>query len=275
MKKKNYTLAFTKNDSFSFKAKKIIISCGGIESVRLVQNSLKKKKLMNIKNKNLVGKFFMDHPKFDLGYIKYPKKHIINQIELKKKNNIIFYYGVSLKREFQLRKNLLNTYVRFEKSNNRIYRFLETLNIPILKTFISKKNIFRVRIFCEMKPNIKNLITSKKTKTMVKLKLSKIDYDTIKILSNKIKFFFSFHPKKEKNFISKNFEKQIKNASHHMGGLRFDPNSNLSVVNKNLKVIGLRNTYICSSAIFPTSGSVNPTMTICALGSRLGDYLTK
>ena len=60
-----------------------------------------------------------------------------------------------------------------------------------------------------------------------------------------------------------------------MGGLRFDPNSNLSVVNKNLKVIGLRNTYICSSAIFPTSGSVNPTMTICALGSRLGDYLTK
>ena len=59
----------------------------------------------------------MDHPKFDLGYIKYPKKHIINQIELKKKNNIIFYYGVSLKREFQLRKNLLNTYVRFEKSN--------------------------------------------------------------------------------------------------------------------------------------------------------------
>ena len=126
-----------------------------------------------------------------------------------------------------------------------------------------------------MKPNIKNLITSKKTKTMVKLKLSKIDYDTIKILSNKIKFFFSFHPKKEKNFISKNFEKQIKNASHHMGGLRFDPNSNLSVVNKNLKVIGLRNTYICSSAIFPTSGSVNPTMTICALGSRLGDYLTK
>ena len=39
---------------------------------------------MNIKNKNLVGKFFMDHPKFDLGYIKYPKKHIINQIELKK-----------------------------------------------------------------------------------------------------------------------------------------------------------------------------------------------
>ena len=49
-----------------------------------------------------------------------------------------------------------------------------------------------------MKPNIKNLITSKKTKTMVKLKLSKIDYDTIKILSNKIKFFFSFHQKKRK-----------------------------------------------------------------------------
>ena len=37
--------------------------------------------------------------------------------------------------------------------------------------------------------------------------------------------------------------------------------------------MGTKNIYICSSAIFPTSGSANPTMTICALSIRLGNYL--
>ena len=60
-----------------------------------------------------------------------------------------------------------------------------------------------------------------------------------------------------------------------MGGLRFEQNNNLSIVDKNLKIKGLKNIYVCSSAIFPTSGSVNPTMTICALSNRLGDYLNK
>ena len=35
------------------------------------------------------------------------------------------------------------------------------------------------------------------------------------------------------------------------------------------------NIYICSSSIFPTSGSVNPNNTIVGLGLRLGDYLAK
>ena len=94
-------------------------------------------------------------------------------------------------------------------------------------------------------------------------------------MANKIRYFFSFKPEEEKNFNFKNLISQAKGASHHMGGLRFNPNKNLSVVDKNLKIIGLKKIYICSSAIFPTSGSVNPTMTVCALSNRLGDHLTK
>ena len=136
-------------------------------------------------------------------------------------------------------------------------------------------NGVRVKIFCEMIPNINNSIVSKKNKTLVMLRPSKIDYETIKLLANKIKFFFSFKPNKETNFNFKNEINQAKAASHHMGGLRFNPNTKLSVVDKNLKIIGLKKIYVCSSAIFPTSGSVNPTMTVCALSNRLGDHLRK
>ena len=126
-----------------------------------------------------------------------------------------------------------------------------------------------------MMPNKNNLITSKNSKTLVKLKFSKIDYDTINLLTNQIKYFFSRKPKKEVSLNAKNILKRVKDASHHMGGLRFYPNINESVVDKNLRIIGLKKIYICSSAVFPTSGSVNPTMTICTLANKLGNHLKK
>ena len=272
---KKVATAYSADKKLKFNAKKIIICCGGIESVKLIQNSLKIKKLKNIKNKNLIGKFFMDHPKFNLGYLKYPRTDIINKIELTKIDNQISYCGISLKKNIQTKKQLLNTYVRFEKSNNKISRILDKFDIPIIRNIFKSEKNYRVRLFCEMMPNINNFIISRKNKTLVVLKPSQIDYKTIKLLTNKVKYFFSFKPEKETNFNFKNIINKFEDASHHMGGLRFDPNKNLSVVDKNLKIIGLKKIYVCSSAIFPTSGSVNPTMTVCALSSRLGNHLKK
>lgn len=272
---KDLAVAYTSDNKVKFNAKKIIVCCGGIESVRLIQNSLFKKKLQNIKNKNLVGKYFMDHPKFDLGLLKFPKSEIIDKIEVKKKNNFVSYFGISLKKNIQLKKNLLNTYVRFENHNNKIFNFLDKIKIPIIRNILEKKKIFRVRLFCEMMPKKSNLITSVNSKTLVKLKLSKIDYDTINILTNQIKYFFSRKPKKEVSLNAKNILKRAKDASHHMGGLRFYPNIKESVVDKNLRIIGLKKIYVCSSAVFPSSGSVNPTMTICTLANKLGNHLKK
>ena len=272
---KKIATAYTADNKFRFNANKIIVCCGGIESVKLIQNSLSEKKLKDIKNKKLIGKYFMDHPKFDLGYLKYPKLDIINQIELKKKNNLITYYGISLKRNIQEKKNLLNSYIRFEQPNIKISKFLDTLNIPIINNLLRSKNIFRVKLFCEMMPNINNSIISKKNETLVILRPSQIDNKTIQLLVNKIKYFFSTKPELEKNFNFKKIINRAKDASHHMGGLRFNPDSKLSVVDKNLKKIGLKKIYVCSSAIFPTSGSVNPTMTVCALSIKLGDHLRR
>lgn len=272
---KKIAIAYSKNNKINFKAKKIIVCCGGIESVNLIQNSITQKKLKNIKNKNLIGKFFMDHPKFNLGYLKYPNLDTIKQIELKKTKDIIFYYGISLKKATQKKNNVLNTYVRFEKSNSKLYRLLNKLNISIFNRILQNKPIYKVRLFCEMMPNINNHIISKKEEIFVNFKFSKIDMKTIKLLSLKIKNFFSYKPEKEKNFKVDLVKNIIDDASHHMGGLRYNHNKNLSNVDRNLKLIGLKNIYICSSAIFPTSGSVNPTMTICALSNRLGKHLNK
>ena len=47
------------------------------------------------------------------------------------------------------------------------------------------------------------------------------------------------------------------------------------IIDKNLKFRGLKNVFCCSSAVFPTSGSANPTLVICALAQRLSAYLNR
>ena len=134
---------------------------------------------------------------------------IINQIELIKKDNLISYYGISLKKNIQKNRKLLNSYIRFEKLNNRISIFLEKFNIPIINNIFGKK-IYRVRLFCEMMPNINNSVFLKKNKMFTNLRPSKIDRKTIQLLANKVKNYFSDIPEKESNFDLKYDDKNLK-----------------------------------------------------------------
>jgi choline dehydrogenase-like flavoprotein len=55
-------------------------------------------------------------------------------------------------------------------------------------------------------------------------------------------------------------------VNHHMGGASIG-----KVVDKNLKIKGITNLFVCSSAIFPTSSHSNPTLTTLALVSKMLD----
>jgi choline dehydrogenase-like flavoprotein len=63
-------------------------------------------------------------------------------------------------------------------------------------------------------------------------------------------------------------------SNHHMGGMRMSETDATGVVDTNLRLYGLTNIYICSSAVFPSSGFSNPTHTLLALALRLGDHLS-
>jgi len=73
----------------------------------------------------------------------------------------------------------------------------------------------------------------------------------------------------------KSLLKSLKVFLHPTGSIRIGTNKSNSVVNKNLKVWNTKNLYVCSTAVFPSSGSANTGMTLLALTARLGDYLIK
>ncbi len=60
---------------------------------------------------------------------------------------------------------------------------------------------------------------------------------------------------------------------HQAGTARMSTDPHLGVVDQDLQVHGVSNLYIGSCAVFPTSGSANPTFTMMALCLRLADHL--
>lgn len=66
----------------------------------------------------------------------------------------------------------------------------------------------------------------------------------------------------------------LTSAAHHLGTARMADAPSRGVVDANLKVFGMNNLFVCDGSVFPTAGSVNPGLTIAALGLRLGEYLS-
>ena len=65
----------------------------------------------------------------------------------------------------------------------------------------------------------------------------------------------------------------LETGDHHMGALRMSTSPAGGIVDVNSRLHGVDNLYIAGSAVFPTGGYANPTLTIVALGLRLADHL--
>ena len=69
------------------------------------------------------------------------------------------------------------------------------------------------------------------------------------------------------------FMRRCDDTNHHMGGMRMSGVANGGVVDTDLRVHGTKNVFVCSGAVFPTSGFSNPTHTVLALACRLAERL--
>lgn len=64
-------------------------------------------------------------------------------------------------------------------------------------------------------------------------------------------------------------------SDHHSGTARMSDMEKLGVVDPQCRVHSCENLYVAGSAVFPTGGFANPTLTIVALALRLADHLEK
>ncbi len=62
-------------------------------------------------------------------------------------------------------------------------------------------------------------------------------------------------------------------GTHQIGTARMAARQEDGVVDENLRCFGIDNLYVASSAVFPTSGQCNPTLSIAAFAVRLAEHL--
>lgn len=67
---------------------------------------------------------------------------------------------------------------------------------------------------------------------------------------------------------------QACHGTHQLGTARMGLNRKDGVVDRNLQVFDIPNLYVASTAVMPTSGQANPTLTGIALGVRLAKHLS-
>lgn len=80
-----------------------------------------------------------------------------------------------------------------------------------------------------------------------------------------------FDPSKLADRIQKN----AYDGYHQIGMTRMAATPENGVVDKNCRVFGVRNLYVASASVFPTSGHSNPTLTVVALAQRLAAYISE
>ena len=128
----------------------------------------------------------MDHLNFKLVLRNLQKKNIkfLKEVSLLKDKSLFKYKGISLSEEIQVKKKLLNTYVRFEK-----YLLIELLNKlkkegPKLKYYFQILKLYCLKIFGKDYEIEKYKITM--YNEMVPVRTNKIVY---KIKNKKEKIF--------------------------------------------------------------------------------------
>lgn len=143
----------------------------------------------------------------------------------------------------------------------------------------------RMRVHCEQHPNTASAITLSDQRDQLGLLRTRLHWSISRQELHTIRAFVrtaetslaplaELTPHPDLFFPDDRFLAQCQDSFHHMGGMRMDPSPTRGVVDPNLRLHNTPNTYICSGAVFPTSGFSNPTHTILALAVRLANHLT-
>ncbi len=294
------------------KAKYYVLAAGTLTNVRLLLHSFSTIKSEISDLYNNIGRRFSTHPKGYIGTLKLFKSiepdHPL--ISIHQYHDFISRYQIGLKEESLINFDVLNHCLRLDSSftsrASRLLDFSKSLlhSVPFLSNngrainmlskfgiilfrFIdnvsasgSKKNGLPVRGFFDQVSCEKNRIELSPNLSPSGLPLAKITWEFSDEDWKNVELFIDYISNELRNTgVGELIYKRPVNKSftgihsHFIGGTRIGHDSVNSVVDKNLKVHGVRNLYVSGPSVFPSFGYANPFYTIAALSVRLADNL--
>lgn len=304
------------------RASVFVLCAGGIDTPRLLLNSTSVMPRGVGNDRDLVGRFFQEHPNAFVGTVHADTPRVLQErFRLLYGDQRRYFPKVVLTREAQRRERTLGsvanlTFETDPKSGlnaaESLYRALRRRKLPdeplrvlgrialglpqVLfwgaRFAVHRKapaplpQAIRLHVHLEQAPNPDSRITLSNVpdatgmpKARIDWRLSDLDYHTLRVMTRAVQKGFGkthlgeVHPEP---WIDDEVAIRcvpISESYHHMGTTRMAAHAAEGVVDEACRVFGISNLYVCSSAVFPTSGYSNPTLTIIALAMRLADHL--
>jgi len=256
-----------KGETQWFTFNSLVIATGGLETLRILNNSA----ILETAGFPL-GAAWSPHMTGIVGYLESRDEILLGHLEL---DNIIrtsyLHIPSALKNNrsawkitlLSLRTSLL------ELPRTGLY------SLEILMRFVWAKirgmNLFMINADGDQEPNFESCVSFLDGKTMqIHHALCDLDLRSINSMQVKVQKFFE-NVGRVRMF--RHPEKKFFGRSHHLGGARAAKSSRDGIVDSNLALHGHQNVFLCSSAVFPTFSSANPTLLLTQLALRLCNYL--
>ena len=255
------------NEPFTLSAGCVVLSAGTFESARILENS----KMLNFQRDSL-GKCFSPHVRGVVGVLSARGKP---NLESTRVGDLIqqdyLHFAAEGKIGFSAWK------VTFLELRNSLLelRFLGA-NIPRVAWLfvygaLRGYKTFMINVDGDQTPLASSQFRF--LKSGVCEVEHRIDDHEMKSLQSMLQKLPSVLEEDSRIYQFKKPRKSFLGKSHHLGGLRMAEAQGGGVVDKNLEVFGVPGLFICSTGVFPTFSSANPTLLLVQLALNLSDFL--
>lgn len=297
------------------RAKVFIVCAGALETPRLLLNSRQGDKDGLGNSYDLVGRYLSDHPMGHFCKLKFHRPTsapLYSSLTLPDQAHLMT--GLMVAPEQQRRHALANHYVWFrpavtaERINDELLlSFLAVRNVldlrprQIAALLTNRDLLYRIAVhrfglspkyrygdlvfMTEQLPNPNSRVRlSGKVRDGYNYPVSQIEWDLMEEdfrgFEAYTKVLFEQGLRSKKYTLGRvdeagEWRRTVNSAAHHLGTARMAASPRHGVVDRNQKVFGVSNLFVGDGSVFPTVGAVNPSLTIVALGLRLGDHLLR
>lgn len=270
----------------SIPAKCFVLACGGIENSRILLHANANSNGQIVKNETTLGKYWMEHPLFTIGSVL-----LFEQPQERRS-----FYSLTADKQREL--GILNCALRVEANvyKEKTKQLIADIACvaPTLGEWALRQLGYglvcgvQIRATWEQEPRPENRIELSKDavdrfgvpRTVLHWTKSEKDLETLRKTALQYGEYLAQADagrlKLDDWVLGKSDYPENDDLAgyHHMGGTRMADSAAEGVVDRNLKVWGQDNLYVCGSSVFPSSGHAMPTLTIVQLALRLTEHLS-
>ncbi len=250
--------AFQDGRQVNFTARIFVISCGALESTLLFKRSVAP--LHSALINNVIGRNLMDHYRFTLSAE-------LSRTAMERLEGIFSDFDGN-------RRSGIKTTLNFQR-----YRKLLSA-AAYLGRPLSPNDNSNVEIVFEVEPEPQsdNRVNFGERKDIAKyfLQMGELTRQTILHTANEVLNLFGLGGAGTLSSLDTHLQSvacNFQGIGHPAGTLRMGEVSRTAIVDRNLRAFAFPNLFLLSTAIFPTIGYAQPTLTLVALAARLADHI--